>query len=58
MFAYNQALVAVNDTTGEVVREEEPLHSKDFFIRLVNCVHPENKTTEAQSVPNPDWMYP
>jgi hypothetical protein len=58
MFAFNHALVAVNDTTGEFERVEQPLHSKDFFIRLTNCVHPENKTTESQSVPNPDWMYP
>lgn len=58
MFSNNSNIKAVNDTTGTESRVEAPLHSKDFFIYLENCIHAENKTTESVSTPYPDWPYP
>ena len=57
MFQNNYNLTPIADTNGTDVTET-PLHTKNFFIELVGCIHSENRSSGITSVPNPDWPYP
>lgn len=57
MFQNSYNLIPIADTNGTDITET-PLHSKDFFIELVGCIHSENRASGTSTVPNPDWPYP